>query len=103
MSEWIPVIGSLLAFLTALLAFVTSLLNRKDVKENIKVTNETAVKVEEVHKATNSMKDALVAAASKEGERRGIDKEKARVDVENSNINKGIQKEIDRKEIDDRR
>ena len=35
-------------------------------------------KVEEVHKATNSMKDALVAAAKLEGHAQGVADEKAR-------------------------
>ncbi len=41
----------------------------------------TSAKVEEVHKATNSMKDALVAAALLAGKAQGVEEEKQRAMV----------------------
>lgn len=59
------------------------------------VAVKSAQKVEEVHRATNSMKDALVAAALIEGHAKGVQDEKSRKDTKDANIAEGVQKEKD--------
>lgn len=51
------------------------------------ITKNTNKKIEEVRHATNSMKDALVASALKEGKQIGKDKQ---IEVQNKIDNRGI-------------
>ncbi len=63
-----PVIVSLIASIPPTLAAVAALI----------VSMRNGRKVEEVHKATNSMKDALVAAALIQGHAEGVKEERER-------------------------
>lgn len=74
----LTVVLALIAILPATIASVAALI----------VAFSTNAKVEEVHKATNSMKDALVAAALLAGHTQGVADEKAAVERSKSDAKK---------------
>lgn len=69
--KMIAVTSVLVAFVAVLPATIASI-------ASLVIAANTQTKVEEVHKATNSMKDALVAAAKIEGRVQGAADEKAK-------------------------
>ncbi len=76
--------------ITAIVAFIAVLPATIAAVAALIVSLGTSVKVDEVHKATNSMKDALVAAALLAGRAQGVEEEKSRALI------RSIQSEADR-------
>ncbi len=79
---WVAIIMSMGSIIASILALLAS---RKNM-----------IKIEQVHIATNSMKDALVKAALIEGEQKGIREERARKENEMLKIDEGVQKELNK-------
>lgn len=70
-AAWQALWSNLPATIAALAAFVTSI-------AGVVISIRNARKVEEIHKSTNSMKDALVEAAAREGHAAGVREEQER-------------------------
>lgn len=78
------------ATIAAIVTLIIAIKNQRDVQKLREVQDTTVVKVEEIHKATNSMKDALVAATAKEFRAAGITEEKIRKEAEEGMIAKAV-------------
>lgn len=78
------------ATIAAIVTLIIALKNHRDVQRLKESQDAASVKIEEVHKATNSMKDALVAATAKEFHAAGIAEEKVRKEAEEGMIAKAV-------------